>query len=156
MRHLIIILFAAFLIVLPSCKYFRGGIFGKKAKTTAILKVHEDSVRVADSLQKIKDHQMALEVARIDSARTADEAQLAKESKFRFNIIVGSFITPSYADKLAERYKKLGYDPKILDPEGSKFEFVSVEGHNNFREALKRLKQFKDTVQTQSWIYVKK
>ncbi len=151
-----VILFAAFLIVLPSCKYFKGGIFGKKAKTTVIPKVHEDSVRVADSLQKIKDQMMALEVARIDSARTADEAQLAKESRFKYNIIVGSFITSSYADRLAEHYKELGYKPKILDPEGSKFEFVSLEGHDNFREALKRLKQFQDTVQTKSWIFVRK
>jgi hypothetical protein len=155
MRHLLIILVIALLIVLPSCKFFKaGGLFGKKARTMAILKAQEDSIRVADSLQKIKERLMANENAKLDSIRNADEARLAMESKY--NIIVGSFLTPDYAKGLAEEYRKQGYDPKIIKMEGGRFDLVSIEGYANFRKAVSRLKQFQDTVQFESWMYVKK
>jgi hypothetical protein len=31
---------------------------------------------------------------------------------------------------------------------------VSAEAHANFREAVKRLKQFQDTVAYDSWLYI--
>lgn len=157
MRHLSVILVIGLLIVLPSCKYFKaGGLFGKKARTMAILKAQEDSIRVADSLQKIKEHLMAKENAKLDSIRQAEEARLAMESKHKFNIIVGSFITSKYAEGLTEEYRKQGYDPKIIKMVGSKFELVSIEGYDSFGKAVSRLKQFQDTVQFESWMYIKK
>lgn len=155
MRHLLIILVIALLIALPACKYFKaGGLFGKKARTMAILKAQEDSIRVADSLQKIKERLMANENAKLDSIRNAEEARLAMESKY--NIIVGSFLTPDYAKGLAEEYRKQGYDPKIIKMEGGRFDLVSIEAYDNLRKAVNRLKQFQDTVQFESWMYVKK
>lgn len=156
MRHLLLFLLIILLIELPSCKYFKSGIFGKKARTLALQKAQEDSIRAANSLQKVKDQMMAIENERIDSVRKADEERLAMESKFKYNIIVGSFITPEYAKGYTEEFRKQGYDSKILKPEGSKFELVSVEAYNSFRKAVSRLKQFQDTVQFESWLYVKK
>jgi hypothetical protein len=156
MRHLPAILLILLLIALPSCKYFKGGLFGKKARTMAMLKAQEDSIRVADSLQKVKANLKAFEDARIDSLKRADEERLALESKFKYNIIVGSFITPEYAKGLSQDYRNQGYDPKIIKMEGSRFELVSIEAHNSFRKAITRLKQFQDTVQFESWLYVKK
>jgi hypothetical protein len=72
MRQLSIILFIGLLIILPSCKYFRAsGLFGKRARTLAVLKAQEDSIRVADSLQKITDQLKAIENAKLDSVRKA-------------------------------------------------------------------------------------
>jgi len=157
MRQLSAILLIGLLIILPSCKYFKGGgLFGRKARTMAILKAKEDSIRVADSLQKVKDHLLAIENAKLDSLRKADEALLALESRLKYNIIVGSFITPEYATRMADEYRKQGYGPKILKMEGSKFELVSVEAYDNFRKAVSRLKQFQDTVQFEAWMYIKK
>jgi hypothetical protein len=157
MRHLSGILLIGLLIVLPSCKYFKGGgLFGRKARAMAILKAQEDSIRVADSLQKVKDHLMAIENAKLDSLRRADEERLALEAKLKYNIIVGSFLTPEFAKGLSEDYRKQGYDPKIIKMEGSKFELVSIEAFNSFRKAASRLKQFQDTVQSESWLYIKK
>ena len=157
MRQLLIILVIALLIALPSCKYFKASkLFGKKARTMAILKAQEDSIRVADSLQKIKERLMANENAKLDSIRNAEEARLAMESKYKYNIIVGSFLTPAYAKGLAEEYTKQGYDPKIIKMEGGRFDLVSIEAYDNFRKAVSRLKQFQDTVQFESWMYVKK
>jgi hypothetical protein len=157
MRHLSVFVLAIILIMLPSCKYFRaGGLFGKKARTMAILKAQEDSIRVADSLQIIKARLIATEKARLDSLRYADEVRKEMESKNKFNIIVGSFITPEYAKVYADRYRKQGYDPKIIRQEGSKFELVSVESYDSFRKAVSRLKQFQDTVQFESWLFINK
>jgi cell division protein FtsN len=157
MRQLSIILFIGLLIILPSCKYFRAsGLFGKKARTLAILKAQEDSIRVTDSLQKITDQLKAIENAKLDSVRKADKIQLSMESRYRYNIIVGSFITPEYAKGMTEEYRKQGYDPKIIKMEGSKFELVSVEAFDSFTKAVSRLKKFQDTIQVEAWMYIKK
>ena len=153
MRHLFALLLIGLLIVLPSCKYFKGGLFGKKARTTAMMKAQMDSVRVADSILKVQENLMAIENARLDSIRIAEEERLAHESKY--NIIVGSFITPEYAKGLRDDYLKQGYDPKIIKMEGSQFELVSVEAYDSFTKAVARLKQFQDTVQFESWMYIR-
>lgn len=157
MRHLLLVLILGCLVILPSCKYFKGGLlFGKKAKTMAIMKVREDSIRVADSLQKVKDQLMKIELAIGDSIRRVEEERIALGSKYKYNIIVGSFITPEYAKALTEEYRKKGYDPKILKVEGSRFELVAVEAYNSFTKAASQLVKFKDTVQLESWLYIKK
>jgi hypothetical protein len=81
---------------------------------------------------------------------------LSLESKFKYNIIVGSFITPEYAKGLTEEYRKQGYDPKILKMDGSQFELVAIEAYDSFTKAVSRLEKFKDTVQLESWLYIKK
>lgn len=153
MRHLYALMLILFLAVLPSCKFFKEKIFGKKARALAEMMARQDSIRVADSIRKAQDYLLALENSRLDSLRKADEERLANESKY--NIIVGSFITPAYAKDLADEYNKMGYNPQIIRPQGSKFELVSAEGHKNLRSAVKRLSAFQDTVQIESWIYIK-
>jgi hypothetical protein len=156
MRHLSIILLSGLLIVVPSCKYFKGGLFGKKARHMAILKAQEDSIRRVDSLQKVKAQLIAIENMKLDSIRKVNEERLAFEAKRKYNIIVGSFINTDYAKGLCDEYRKQGYDPKIIKQEGSRFELVSVEAHDSFRNAVSRLKQFQDTIQIESWLFVKK
>jgi len=155
MRHLSVVILIAFLIVLPSCNFFREkGWFNKKERTLAMLKAQQESIRVADSVRKAQERQLAIENARLDSIRLADEARLSLSS--RYNIIVGSFITPEYARAWAEEYRKQGYDAKIIKMEGSRFELVTAESHDNFRRAVNRLNQFQDTVQIDAWIYIKR
>ena len=150
MRHLSAVLLIVFLVAAPSCKYFKKD---NKAKAMAIMKAQEDSIRVADSLRKIQDQVMN---ARLDSARKAEEERLAFVAAHKYNIIVGSFLTPDYAKEFSEEFRKKGYDPQILKKEGSKFEFVSVESFDTFRKAFTKLKQYQDTVQFEAWLYVKK
>ena len=97
-----------------------------------------------------------METAKTDSVRKADEQRLALEGKFKYNIIVGSFITPEYAKGLAEVYKGKGYETRILKKDGSRFELVAAEGHDSFRKAFARLKEFQDTVDLDAWMYIKK
>ena len=135
---------------MPSCKYFKGG---RKTREFALLKAQADSMRYADSIQKVLD--LRLE-AQLDSARRAEEAKVVMESLHKFNIIVGSFVTPEYAKILMEEYRKGGYEPEIIKMEGGRFELVAIEAHDSYSKAVKRLEQFQDTVQFEAWMYVRK
>ena len=155
MKHLSLLLLIVFMLLTPSCKFFRAkGWFNKRAHAEAILKAQQDSLRVADSLRKVQEQLLALENARLDSIKQSEEQKKLSQIP-RYNIIVGSFITPAYATSLANEYVKMGYNTKILKMEGSKFELVAAESHNDFRRAVKRLNQFRDTVLIDSWIYIR-
>jgi hypothetical protein len=152
MRFLSAVILVLSIAVLPSCKFLNEKVFGKKARALAELRAQQDSIRVADSIRKAQEYLVELENARLDSLRIAEEVSLANEVKY--NIIVGSFITPQFAKSLADEYTAMGYDVRILQPANSKFELVAAEGHNSLRTAIGRLSAFQDTVHTDSWIYI--
>jgi hypothetical protein len=130
------------------------GFIGKKSDTMAVWKIKQDSIRVADSIRNIQNRMLAIENARLDSLRRAEQAKLEWENRFRYNIILGSFITPEYARRFSSDLSQKGYKTRILKLEGTKFEMVSAEAHDNFTSALRRLKQFQDTVATDAWMYI--
>jgi len=157
MRHLSAVLLILLLAVAPSCNFFKNrGLFGKKANTLAALLAQQDSIRVADSIRKVQEQLKAIENAKSDSIRLAEEARQAAAKSDRYNIIVGSFITPEYAKGLAESYRQQGYDTKILKMEGSNFELVSAESHESLRKAILRLRAFQDTVEFDAWMFIRK
>jgi hypothetical protein len=154
MRHLTAIILIILLSLTPSCKYFKGKkIFGHKADTMAVWQAQQ--LRVADSINVVRDRLQAKENARLDSLRVVEEKR-ALEKKNKFSIIVGSFITPEYAKGLAEVYRKKGYDARIIKMEGSRFELVSAESLDNYRKAISRLKYFQGNEEVDTWIYEKK
>ncbi len=156
MRHLTALVLILMLATLSGCKYFKGKkLFGKKARETEMLKARQDSIRVADSIMKVQERLKAIEDARLDSIRLAEEKR-AWELKNKYNIIVGSFITPEYARTHAETYRQNGYDARIIKMEGSRFDLVSAEAHESFRKAVARLQQFQDTVEIGAWLYILK
>lgn len=152
MRLLSALILVLTIAVLPSCKFINQKFFGKKARALAELQARQDSVRVADSIRKAQERLIALENARQDSLRLAEEEALANETKY--NIIVGSFITPEFAKSMADEYTAMGYNTRILKPENSKFELVAAEGHQSFGTAMRRLLAFQDTVHTDAWLYI--
>jgi hypothetical protein len=141
------------LIILSSCDKIK--FFGKKARALAEMQMlaRQDSIRVADSLRRAQDYLLSIENARLDSIRIAEEERLANETKY--NIIVGSFLTPEYAKDLAQEYDKMGYKTEIIKMANSKFELVAAEGHKSLKKAIARLAAFQDTVQIESWIYIR-
>jgi hypothetical protein len=156
MRHLSAVLLILLLAVTPSCNFFKNkGLFGKKARALAALQAQNDSIRVADSLRTVQEQLLAIENAKRDSIRLQEEARNAAEKKSKYNIIVGSFITPEYARGLSENYRLQGYDSKIFKMEGSNFELVSAESHESLRKAISRLQQFQDTVEIDAWLYIR-
>jgi hypothetical protein len=155
MRHLTAILVIILLVVFPSCKYFKGKkLFGRKADTMATWQVKQESIRVADSLKKIQERLKAVEDARLASIQRAEDERKAWELKYKYNIIVGSFITPEYAKDYAEEYRSRGYNPRIIKMKDSRFELVSAEAHESFRKAVARLAEFQDTVEVDAWMYI--
>lgn len=154
MRQISALVLILSLIVMPSCKYFKSwGLFGKKDRALAEMIARQDSIRLADSLRNAQDHLMALEKARQDSLRKADEERLAQENKY--NIIIGSFLTPEYAQGLLTEYNNQGHNAQIIRMTGSNFELVAAESYNSFSKALERLNAFQDTVQIDSWMYIR-
>jgi hypothetical protein len=155
MRQLAVFFLIILFVILPSCKFLRErGLWGHRVDTMAIWQAKRDSMRVADSIRNVQNRLLAIENARLDSVRKADQEKMEFETKYKFNIIVGSFITPKYArDYLAEMSKK-GYKARLLKLEGTQFEMVSAEAHENFRQAVNRLKQFQDTIATDAWLYI--
>jgi hypothetical protein len=155
MRHLTAIFLVLIIAMASSCKFFKEKkLFGKKDRLMAEWQAKEDSKRVADSINHVNDSLLAIENARLDSIRMADEEQMQLAS--RYNIIVGSFITPEYAEACAENYRNRGYDVKIIQKENSRFALVSAESHESVRKAVARVNQFQDTVEIDSWIYVRR
>ncbi|HLP74265.1 MAG TPA: hypothetical protein VK155_15270 [Bacteroidales bacterium] len=152
MRFIAAIILVLALAGLPSCKFLKNNVFGKKARLAAEMQAIKDSIRVADSIKAANEKLLAFESARQDSLRRAEEERLAAET--RYNIIVGSFITPEYAKSMAAEYTSMGYSTRLIKPANSKFELVAAEGHKSLRKAITRLEQFRDTVQLESWIYV--
>jgi cell division protein FtsN len=156
MRHLSIVFLIVILGVAPSCNFIKNkGLFGKKAKTLAALLAQQDSIRVADSIRKVQDQILAIENAKLDSIRLAEEAKQLAAKTSKYNIIVGSFITPEYANGHAEAYRMQGYDTKVIKMEGTDFELVSAESHQSLKKAISRLQQFQDTVEIDAWIFIR-
>lgn len=155
MKHLALPVLIVLLVCFPSCKFFKGkGLFGRKADTMAVWQAKQENLRIADSINKVQERLQALENARLDSIRISDEQRLAWESANKYNIIVGSFITPEYAKAYAEVYRNRGYNTRILKMKGSRFELVSAEAHESIRKAITRLREFQDTVEINAWIYI--
>jgi hypothetical protein len=155
MRQLAVFIVIILFVVFPSCKFLREkGLWGHRVDTMAVWQAKRDSARVVDSIRNVQNRLLAIENARLDSVRKADQDKMEFETKYKFNIIVGSFITPQYArDYLAEMLKK-GYKARLLKLEGTQFEMVSAEAHESFRQSINRLKQFQDTIATDAWLYV--
>ena len=157
MKQLAIFVVIMLLVLSPSCKFLREkGLIGRKADTMAVWRARQDSLRVVDSILKVHSRLQAIENARLDSIRRIEQERADFEKKFRFNIILGSFITPEYARNFSADLTKKGYKTRIIKLEGTKFEMVSAEAHESFRTATERLKQFKDTVSNDAWLYMYK
>ena len=158
MRQITVFLLAVLLFLPVSCKKIKqNGLFGKKARKLEILLAQQDSIRVADSIKRAENRQKAIEEARLDSLLRAEQEKAAYEAQMKkYNIVVGSFLTPEYARAWAEEYVKMGYDPQIIRMTDSMFELVVAESHEKYARAAQRLEQFRDTVEIDAWIYVRR
>jgi hypothetical protein len=154
----LITLFLALILITSSCKFIEEkGWFGKskKAKEEAALKAAQESIRVADSIKAATEKMRAIEQARLDSVMAVEQAQRMTETMYKYHIIVGSFLTPAYADDYQKYYRSLGYDAQIIPDSRNRFNLVSAEAHDNLNQAIGRLYRFQDTVEFEAWLYIK-
>jgi len=154
-----ITVFLALIIMTSSCDFLRkkGWIGKSKAKKEAYSKSLQDSIRAADSMKAVNEQMQiqAFEQARLDSVMAAEQAQREWEARFKYHIIVGSFLTPEYADDYQRYYKSLGYDAQIIPDSRNRFNLVSAEEHENLNMAIRRLHQYQDTVEFEAWLFIK-
>ncbi len=141
-------------IAVTSCKFIEEkGWFKRDADTIAAYQTRMDSIRVADSINKVLEAERMIEQTRLDSIRAIEEIERERLARFKYHIIVGSFKTPEYADLYAEYYREMGYKTEILFNEYD-FNVVSARAFDNIHEALIQLEQFRDTVELEAWLYV--
>ncbi len=152
----ILTVFLALIMLSSSCKFIKEkGWFGKsKAEAESVSMAMQDSIRVADSIRAEIEKMKALEQVRLDSVRATGQAQREREVRFKYHIIVGSFLTPEYADDYLKYYKSMGYDAQIIDDSRNRFHLVSAEVYDNLNRAIRRLYQYQDTVEFESWLYI--
>ena len=145
------------LLSMSSCKFFREkGWFGKnKTDALEILKAQQDSIRIADSIKVEVEMMKRVEQARLDSLMVVEQQRVEQENRFKYHIIVGSFLTPEYAEDHKKLYLSMGYDAKIIQDSRGRFNLVSAEVHESMSSAFKRLVLFQDTVEFESWLFVK-
>ncbi len=153
-----ITIFLALVILTGSCDFLRNkGLIGKsKVKKEAVSMALQDSIRAADSMKAVEEQMQiqALEQARLDSVMAAEQAQREWEARFKYHIIVGSFLTPEYADDYMRYYRSIGYDAQIIDDSRNRFNLVSAEVHENLKQAIRRLYQYQDTVEFEAWLFI--
>jgi len=149
-------IFLSLLIMTSSCKFIKEkGWFGKsKVDTMTVWLQRQDSIRVADSIQAEIEKIRAIEQARIDSIQAAEQAQQEWENNYKYHIIVGGFLTPEYADDYLSYYQSMGFNAKIIEGPDNRFRLISAEVHDNINRALQRLRQYQDTVDFESWLYI--
>jgi len=140
-----------------SCKFIeKKGWFGKKkADTLVVWQARQNSIRVADSIQAEIEKMKAIEQARLDAIVAEENARLEMEARFKYHIIVGSFLTPQYAEDHKVLYKSMGYDVTIVPDSRGRFNLVSAEVHESMSKAFGRLQNFQDTVDFEAWLFVR-
>ena len=164
-RYLLAIFIIILLLFFPARRFLRKNgffVFGNKALKEALLWAHQDSIRVADSLKRIKIESVAPGNKQQDSKvkPVKEENPLkATETESTYFIIAGSFTNSENASLVAEKYRSRGYKTSIIsmtNRNGIKTELVSVKSFNNLNEATRYLREFKIKFDPEAWIYSKK
>jgi cell division protein FtsN len=161
-RYLLAIFIILLLLFFPARRFLRNNgffLFDKKTLKEALVWAHQDSIRVADSLKRIK----------IESVRPGNKQQDSKvkpvkeenplkatETENTYFIIAGSFTNSENARLAAGKYHSRGYKTSIISmtsPNGTKTELVSIKSFNNLNEATTYLREFKIKFDSKAWLY---
>ena len=161
-RYLLAIFIIIFLLFLPARKFLRKNgffLFDKKTLKEAVLWAHKDSIRVADSLKKIRIESKITDDKQKDTLIKpvkAENPSRTAETGGTYFIIVGSFANTENARLAAEKYRSRGYKTSIISMTGKngvKSELVSVKTFNSLNEATIYLREFKIKFDPTAWIY---
>jgi hypothetical protein len=164
-RWLPFIFIILLLLFFPVRRFLRENgffFFGNKTPKEALLWAKQDSIRVADSLKRIKIKSNVLEDKQQDSVVKFNKKEnpvFVGDTRDTYYIIVGSFTNHENAKLEAAKYLSPGYKTSIISTtnrNGIKAELVSVNIFNNYNEAVRYLKEFKSKFDPEAWIYSKK
>jgi cell division protein FtsN len=154
MKRLTIVLLAGILLLTPSCDFMKSiNPFGKKKRQTEALQKQQEAYRVADSIRIVNEQAAAAEQARQAELARLAEQEAAELSKY--HVIVGSFLTPAYADDWLSHIKGLGYDARIVEMDGGRWRLVSAKSFGDLHDAWKALGPIQDNINGDAWVYKK-
>jgi hypothetical protein len=164
-RYLIVIFIILLLLFFPARSFLRKNglfIFSEKNLKESLLWAHQDSIRVADSLKRIKIESSPTIDKQVDSPVKSDKEEIpvfSKASGQTYYIITGSFSNHENARAAAEKYHKLGYKTSFISTTNRntlKIELMSIKSFNNLNEAVRYLEEFRSKFDPAAWIYSKK
>lgn len=131
-------------MVFSSCNWFKGNKdkeYIERLENT----IHDDSLEFAAQVEKLKKESEA----KIDSIKNS-----CGGANGTYHVITGSFRNPSNAENYKIEMSKLGYTANIvMAPNG--FNLVTTFSGNDFKEACNALANIRNSVNPESWIYVK-
>lgn len=143
---------AGILLLTPSCDFMKSiNPFGKKAREAEALRQQQEAFRIADSIRVVNEKQAEAERARqAELERAAAEEARAASG---YHVIVGSFLTPAYADSWLEHIRGFGYNATIVDMDGGRWQLVSAESFPDLRGAWNALDRIQDNINSEAWVY---
>jgi hypothetical protein len=125
--------------------------FGKKAREIEALRQQQEAFRIADSIRVVREKETEAELLRqAELARVAEEeAQVVSG----YHVIVGSFLTPAYADDWLEHIKGFGYDARLIDMNGGRWKLVSAESFADLHAAYNSLAGISEKIDGEAWVF---
>lgn len=154
MKRLILVLLAVIMLLTPSCDFMKSiNPFGKKKRQTETLQKQQEAYRVADSIRVANEQVAAAEKARQDELDRIAEQETLKLTQY--HVIVGSFLTPAYADDWLSHIKDLGYDAQLVDMNGGRWHLVSAKSFATLREAWNSVGSIQEIINGEAWVYKK-
>jgi cell division protein FtsN len=154
MKKLSLLLLAGILLLTPSCDFMKSiNPFGKKAREAEALRQQQEAFRIADSIRVVNESKA--EAERLRQAELARAAEEAVQAVSGYHVIVGSFLTPAYADAWLEHIKGFGYDARIVDMNGGKWQLVSARSFPDLHGAWNALGSIQDNINSEAWVYRK-
>jgi cell division protein FtsN len=154
MKRLILVLLALILLLTPSCDFMKSvNPFGKKKRQTEALQKQQEAYRVADSIRVANEQAAAAEKARQDELARIAEQEAVELTKY--HVIVGSFLTPAYADDWLGHIKGLGYDAQLVEMNGGRWHLVSAKSFANLHDAWNSVGSIQENINGEAWVYKK-
>jgi len=153
MKRIPMVILAVILLLTPSCDFMKSiNPFGKKkARETEALRQQQEAFRIADSIRVANEQQAEAERQRQAEMAPAAEQEVIDYSQY--HVIVGSFLTPSYADAWLEHIRGLGYDARIVPMNGGRWSLVSAKSFGTLREAWNAIAAIQDNINGEAWVY---
>jgi hypothetical protein len=152
MKRLSLLFLAAVLLLTPSCDFMKSiNPFGKKAREAEALRQQQEAFRIADSIRVANEKQAEAERAR--QAELAMEAEEQTRMMSGYHVIVGSFLTPAYADAWLEHIRGFGYDARIIEMNGGRWQLVSASSFPDLHQAWNALGGIAEKIDSEAWVY---
>ena len=141
------------MLLTPSCDYVKShNPFTKKQREAEAMRLQQEAERLADSI-RFANENAAREIERqAELARQAEQEAMEQE---KYHVIVGSFLTPEYADGWLAHCNQLGFTSKLVEMDGGRWRLVSVGSYDNIHDAWNALSRVQETAGGEAWVFKK-